>query len=116
MFRIGKIHREIAEQSGRTDGTHQAGERQPRGGAASGLLRGSRSAVRLGDRRGDGQTEPGTAVGAARPLCQTWIRCATAVTISATASSTGTPFFCSPLRYRNETAPAATSSSPASIM
>jgi hypothetical protein len=29
---------------------------------------------------------------------QTWMRRATASTISATACSTGTPFFCSPLR------------------
>ncbi len=38
---------------------------------------------------------PGVHVGVPR---QTWIRRSTASVISATASSTGTPFFCSPLR------------------
>src|SRR5579875_375475 len=47
---------------------------------------------------------------------QTWLWFSTAVTISETASSIGTPFFCAPLRYRNETARPATSSSPASSM
>ena len=47
---------------------------------------------------------------------QTWMRLATAATISETASSIGTPFFCAPSRYRKETAFAATSSSPASSM
>ena len=51
--------------------------------------------------------------GAAQPG-QTCTRPATALTISATASYTGTPFFCCPLRYRKDTAPAAMSSSPAS--
>src|SRR6185437_2889942 len=47
---------------------------------------------------------------------QTCIRRSTADTISAIASATGTPLRCSPLRYRNETAPLDTSSSPASSM
>jgi hypothetical protein len=41
---------------------------------------------------GAGRATPG------RQNRQTWMRRATASTISATAWSTGTPFFCSPLR------------------
>ncbi len=43
----------------------------------------------------------------------TWARVSMALTISAIASATGTPFFCEPSRKRNDTAPAARSSSPA---
>lgn len=43
----------------------------------------------------------------------TWARDSTAATISSMASETGMPFFCEPSRYRNDTAPALRSSSPA---
>ena len=47
---------------------------------------------------GEGVPAAGTVTGGRHGKAQIWIRRSTAETISATASSMGTPFFCSPLR------------------